>query len=651
MKEIIIKKISMENFKKFHAKTIEFGDRVTSIFGQNYRGKSSVADAFSWVMFNKSSTGNVEGSQFRPRRYDENGVNVDHVDVMVEMILLVNGEEVKIKKVQKQEWVRHRGDDYDSYMGDKTEYEWNDVPVTPTNHKKKVAEIISEDVFRLISNPAAFPSMPAKKQREFLLNYVANITDDDVFATSPEFAPIRDAMGKGTMEELLAKTKKEISKYKERQVEIPIRIDQESKRIQDVDFSAKERELAKLQEDLADNEARMEDAGKAYDRLNELKRERGRLFSKAVERERAIHAENEMNQHMASSNYRVASMEFDEIVNQLKRLESALQIKQTTIKMKEKELGDLREDYINELQREMEAYALVCPTCGRDLPEDQAEEVREKFEKEKAHSLSLINHKGKALSSEIHGLREDVAAYEKEIENVKQTMADVMERRDSLKAALDNSKAKEADVKEDKEWLDIMAKIKELDAELENIDTSDSDAMKAQLKEERADIQKAMDEVKMDLALKRVIEKSKDIVEQLKKEMVDVVQSLADCEKLENSIEKFNKAKMDLLSEKINDKFEVVQWKLFEKQKNQRYAECCVCMVNGSCYGENTTSATERMMAGMDIIQTLQRIYNVEAPIFLDDADLYNPWNIPPMDSQLIKLCVSTDEDLRVEVE
>ena len=105
------------------------------------------------------------------------------------------------------------------------------------------------------------------------------------------------------------------------------------------------------------------------------------------------------------------------------------------------------------------------------------------------------------------------------------------------------------------------------------------------------------------------------------------------------------------LREKINDKFKIVKWKLFEQQKNGGIAETCVCMVNGSQYGENTTSATERMIAGMDIIRTLQDIYKVKAPIFLDDADLYNSWNIPLMDCQLIKLCVSDDENIRVERE
>ena len=106
---------------------------------------------------------------------------------------------------------------------------------------------------------------------------------------------------------------------------------------------------------------------------------------------------------------------------------------------------------------------------------------------------------------------------------------------------------------------------------------------------------------------------------------------------------------MDMISEKINSMFKVVRWKLFSKLKNGSWEECCVCQINGSDYGDNTTSTTERMMAGMDIINTLQELNEVNAPIFLDDADLYNDFNVPDMDCQVIKLCVSEDDVLRVE--
>ena len=650
MKQIIVKKIHMENFKKFKEQTVDFGEKETSIFGQNYRGKSSIADAFSWVMFNKSSTGNTEGSQFRPRRYDENGVNIDHVDVVVELLLMVDGEELKIRKCQSQKWVRHHGEDFDSYTGDETKYEWNDVPVTATEHKKKVENIISEEVFRMISNPASFPALPAKKQREFLLKNVANITDDDVFESNPEFTFIKDAMGSNTLEELSAKNKKAMKEYSDKQKEIPVRIDQESKRIEDVDFSEKEKELEKLQSDLSEVEEKIEDTGKAYEKLNELKSQKTRFESELVQIERSVREEAEEKKREIQSKIDASSSEFNSFHEKQTTLECTVKIDNSDIAAREKELSELREEYKAEMSKELDESAYICPTCGQEIPEEQREDIKANFEQKKADAIKAINEKGSILSAELKRVKEQMHGRLEEIEEIKKKKAYAMAEKNTAIQELEEFENAPADLINNKDYIYAKEQIEKLDNEIAEVDTKDADEMKAKLKEERAEIQASIDKVKEQLALKSVIEKSKATVEELKAEMVEVTQSLANCEQLESAIDKFNKAKMDMLSERINDKFKVVKWRLFELQKNQKYAEVCVCMINGSCYGENTTSATERMMAGMDIISTLQNIYEVEAPIFLDDADLYNNWNIPAMDCQLIKLCVSVDEKLRIEV-
>lgn len=650
MKEIVIKKISAENFKRFHAQTIEFGHN-TSIFGQNYLGKSSIADAFSWVMFGKSSTGNSEGSQFRPRRYDEDGKNIDHVDIMVELLLLVDGEELKIKKVQRQKWVRHRGDDYDSYEGDETLYEWNDVPVTATNHKKKVEEIISEDVFRMISNPSAFPSLSAKKQREFLLTNVANITNEDVFASSPEFEPVKAAMGNNTLEELIAKTKKEITAYKKKQEELPARIDQESKHIEEIDFSELEKRLDGLKADLEKKESEIEDTGKAYEELNNLQAEKARMQSELYQIESSVKEEEREKKRELEAAVNNANDRFNTLHEKQKKLESALQIKNTIIEDKENGLYVLREKYTAEMAKTFDEDSIICPTCGQEMPEDKAAEIRKDFDSKKAEKLNSINKTGQAISKELNELKSEIATYEKDIADLKDAKAKAMGEENKAMQELEEFNNAPTDLINNKDYMVAKEQIEALEEKISAINTSDADSMKAKLKEEKAAIQKSIDDVKGKIALKSVIEQSKQTVEELKAEMKQVTQSLADREKLEKQIEKFNKAKMDMLSERINDKFKLVRWKLFEQQKNGRYADVCVCQIHGSDYGENTTSATERMMAGMDIISTLQSIYEVEAPIFLDDADLYNDWNIPAMDCQLIKLCVSEDEELRIESE
>lgn len=650
MKNIEIVRIYMENFKKFKEKTIECG-KTTTIYGQNYKGKSSIADAFSWVMFNKSSTGNAEGKQFRPRRYDENGVNIDHVDVVVELVLLIDGEAVEIRKAQRQNWVRHRGDEYDTYEGDVTMYEWNDVPVSATEHKKRVAEIISEDVFLKITNPEAFPKMKEKDQREFLLKNVANISDGDVFAAYPEdFAPLADAMGNKSMDELQAKNKKDIELLENKKKEIPVRIDQESKHIQDIDFTAEEIKAEQLRADLTAVEEKILNTASAYEQLEELRSEKAMLHGELSVFEKEIGSKNALTRLDVKRRMDFASNEFNHLHESQIRAESALQIANANIQMKEKNLASLRGEYMEEMKKEMDPEKNFCPVCGRYFEEADRKRIEEDFKNDKAFVIETINKRGNILNGEIARLKEQAAGYEKEIEELKAKKIEAMREQNAAKAELENLDKTAVPFEEHPEYIDTMKKIAAIDKEIAGIDTSDADALKTKLNAERTGIQNAINETLEKLALKRVIEKAKVTVSELQQEMKDTVQNLANCEKLKNLIERFEVKKQEMLSDEINKHFEYITWQLFRKQKNGRTENVCVCQINGSPYGENTTSTTERMMAGMDIIKCLHKIYGVKAPIFLDDADLYNDWNIPDMDCQLIKLCVSDDKELRVEV-
>lgn len=650
MKEIILMSAHMENFKRFKDITIEF-DKNTSIYAENFKGKSSVADAFSWVLFNKSATGNSEGSQFRPRRYDENGVNIDYVDVVVEIKMLIDGAETKIRKVQRQNWVRHRGSDYEVYEGDETAFEWNDVPVSPTEHKKRVAEIISEDVFMLITNPGIFPSKTAKWQREFLMQNVEQISNSDVIEAYPELSTVIDAMGKLTLDELEAKNNKAIDGYEKKKKELPIRIDQERSHITEVDVSGKEEELEKLNKELADIDSRIDNAGKTvYEKLNNLRTEKARLNSELLNIERTVRAEEEARKREVQYKIDNASYEFNSCQQNQTKLESMVENDRSSIEAKKKELEELRNKYTDEMSKELDEDAYICPTCGQEIPEEQKETIKAEFESKKADAIRLINEKGTATKEEINRIEENMAVILGDIETLKAKKVELMSIKNKAVQELEELNNAPTDLINNKEYLSTKEQLESLEKQSEEIDTSDIDAEKNKLKDERAGIQASIDEVKKSLALRDEIEKSKQTVKELEDAMKQNTQNLANCEKLKKEIEKFRTTKNQMLSERVNRRFKVVKWKLFEKQKNGGTKEVCVCMIHGSQYGENTTSATERMMAGMDIINTLQEIYEVKAPIFLDDADLYNDKNIPDMDCQLIKLCVSQDDDLRIEV-
>lgn len=671
MKEIIIKRIHMENFKLFQSKTIDFS-KLTKIFAQNYRGKSSIVDAFFWVLFGKSSTGNSEGKQFQPRRYDKDGNPINHVDVIVELELDVDGKPVTVKKVQKQNWVRKRGAEVETYEGDTNEYFWNEVPVKETEHKRRVAEIIDEEVFRMITNPHAFVSKKQDEQRKFLVEKVAQITDEDVFAEifkgtySAADEELRDMLQKNTLEEIKAINKKALQDYKQQQEQIPVRIDEVSKSIIDIDFAEQELALSALKEKLTDVENRIADTSKAYDEVNRIKAEIAQVKGELDQIERDAKAKLDGQKYEIVKKIEKLLREQQSVEYEYNMTLANIERKKNNIKRNKEFLEESRRQYasvkaeIAVIENEQfDEKSFNCPTCGQLLPPEEQEVIRSKYETEKKKRIetaqkklegvieqgNLINESIKKDEAEIVELEKKLKEQEENKLQIEKHVAEVQEELDKLP----NISVVEY-CEGIPRYLDFKVRLSELEKQLDNAVkvTTDTDTLIQSLTAEKKGIQEQIEKVQRTLALKKTIDDAKDRIEELREELRKATQNAADCEKVLFLIEKFEKAKMELLSEKINSKFRLIKWMLFRPQKNGGVEQVCIPMIHGSPYGENTTSSTEQLMIGMDIIATLQEIFEVKAPIFIDNKERFNDWNIPEMDCQMIMLSVSEDEEIRV---
>lgn len=638
---ILLKKIHMENFKIFQSQTIDFSE-LTKIFAQNYSGKSSIADAFTWVLFGKSSTGNSEGKQFRPRRYDENGVDIDRVLVVVELLLNVDGRDILIRKTQKQNWVRKRGSEVETYEGDSNIYHWNEVEVKETEHKKRVAEIIDEELFKMITNPHAFVGKKQDEQRKFLVEKVAMITDEEVFDTNEKFAELQAMIGNNTLEEIKAINKKALQGYKEQQESIPIRIDEVSKSIVELDFSAKELQLNSLKEQLAEVELKISDTSKSYEEVGKLKTEIAEIKTKISsieweEKNKLDTSKKEITNKLDNVNYSISNM-----VNKQKKYDQDILLSESSIEANEKLLSRLKEDYTTEKNRAMDENSCTCPVCQQEFPEDKKVKMQEDFQSNKDAKLLDINRNGASVNTIIKNEKSRLEELNKQLVEVKSEIERLTPLKETLINEL-NSKPTEVNLSANKEYQDFKATLSALEFSLSDTleNLKDTDTLKANLNAQKQEIQSQIEIVQGVIASKKTIDDAKDRVVELKEELVQATIQAAKCERILLLLEDFEKAKMDLLSERINSKFKVVKWKLFHTQKNGGVENVCVCMINGSQYGENTTSTTERLMAGLDIVSTLQDIHNTNAPIWIDNAESYNDFNIPKMDCQMVLIKVA----------
>lgn len=669
MKQIKLLSMHIQNFKGCKNRTIEFGDK-TRISGANATGKTTIFDAFTWLLFERDSLGS---SNFDIRPLDENGKMIDNIEISVESKISVDGNEYELKKVQKQKWVKKRGTGTTELQGNINEFGINGYPKSQKDFKDFIAGIIDEDIFTLITNPAAFNALPWKKQREILMKFVGTFSDAEIAETFGErYTKLIPELRIASTEDILKKYTKAKTALNKDMVEIPARIDEISKQLViadvgalEVEKAAKEVALQKVEDEISGGNSKLEGINSKREEIMNLKlhlsevqnAENQKLMENSkVAREKVAATEKDL----ADVNHRIAMLS-DEINATHSRYEAQ---KTRTERLSAEWKAEKIKAYpaLTPLEPLTED-ALICPTCGQALPEEikqkkiadyesrkiayEAKYVKDKesFEKKRAENLARIEKDGKESAA----LRDELKAKEEGLRNQmaeeSKKLAEKQKTHNEAKDALDKYSTT-ADVSENAEYLATVEKISVLEKEIEvmSADTSgkaELETKKAVLKNEIAEITgkiMAADNAKV-----------KARIAELEAKQKEVGQKIADQEQMIDLVEDFIRTKMNMISDKINGMFKIVSFKLFAEQINGGIKETCECTVNGVPL--SSLNNGHRIVAGLDIIHSLSNLYGVSCPIFVDNAESINDFNVPEMDAQMIYLTVTDDKELKVESE
>lgn len=669
IKKVELLSMHIQNFKGCKDRVIEFAEK-TRISGANETGKTTIFDAFTWLLFGRDSLGN---SDFDVRPLDKDGKMIDNIEISVEAKISVGGDEYDLKKTQKQKWVKKRGTGTTELQGNINEFGINGYPKSQKDFKDFIAGIIDEDIFTLITNPAAFNALPWKKQREILMKFVGTFSDAEIAETFGErYTKLIPELRIASTEDILKKYTKAKTALNKDMVEIPARIDEISKQLViadvgalEVEKAAKEVALQKVEDEISGGNSKLEEINSKREEIMNLKlhlsevqnAENQKLMENSkVAREKVAATEKDL----ADVNHRIAMLS-DEINATHDRYE-AQKIRTERLSADWKAEKIKAYPALTPLEPLTED-ALICPTCGQALPEEIKQkkiadyEVRkttyeakyakdkEAFEKKRAENLARIEKDGKESAA----LRDELKAKEEELRN---QMAE--ESKKLAEKQKTHNEAKEelskypitADASENAEYLATVEKISVLEKEIEvmSADTSgkaELETKKAVLKNEIAEITgkiMAADNTKV-----------KARIAELEAEQKAVGQKIADQEQMIDLVEDFIRTKMNMISDKINGMFKIVSFKLFAEQINGGLKETCECTVNGVPL--SSLNNGHRIVAGLDIIQSLSSLYGVSCPIFVDNAESINDFNVPEMDSQMICLAVTDDKELKVESE
>lgn len=621
--KIKLNELHLENFKGVKDMTIPFADK-TAIRGENGSGKTTILDAFLWLLFDKNS---AYATDFEVRPLNDDGTAIHYVDIVVSAILDIDGNETELKKTQKERWVKQRGSEKAEYKGNENIYEVDGYPKSVSEYKEFIKSLSSEEMFKIITNPTYFPSMKWKEQREILMQFASSEKNVDIAKAIGGFDDILLELSKApSADDIFKKFKATKKELENKQVEIPVRIDELEKQI--VDYDVAELELQKRE-----LERRLADYPLTFDKTFDLKEE---IMSKEFE----LSGIKQKSRDEYNNKRRAIADEIFKEERALKETESNnLMLKreiESLARQKDgysKEFEELNAKYLTNHDLKFDEKSTFCPTCNQVLPESRIKEITSEFEKKKADTEKDLIARGKETKKLISSLEAEIKDKESRIvANIDSSKLEAL--RDELaKVAPENFK----DVTElEKEIADLKSKLATMQAE-ESKENAEISTLKCDL-----------DDVNEKLFMVANNNSIGERVLSLKAELKETAQKIADCEKVIYLTEQFVKAKLERITVTINSKFKLVKFKLFDVAINGGIADCCECTIDGVPYSD--LNSASKIKAGLDIINTLSEHYNAYAPIFIDNRESCT--FIPDMSTQVISLYVDpTHKELFVEKE
>lgn len=655
MKKIILKSLALVNFKGVRDFSIAFNDGITTVCGDNGTGKTTLYDAYLWLLFGKDSTGRSDGANgFNVKTTGEDGKPIYRLEHSVTAVLEVDGKEIKLQRSLVEKWQKVNGTT-DEVMKDETQYFINDVRTgTKKEYQAEISEIIPEDVFRMITNPYYFTSLSAETQKDMLLEMVGNIDDEEVAATDPDFLALLDQIN-GTS---LAKWAREIAAKKkacnDALATIPTSIETAQKLMpESEEWAVLEKQLKEVQDRVKEIDAQIADKSalndEAYKRKMALMKQQADKRIKLQDRENTIRMETNAAHNKALSD--IQQMENELSINQ-KNLDSYRNDKMNVdgkIDELNGKLVEMREQFkavAKEQFPEPSGDVLVCPTCGEPYKGENLEnaiaKLRGNFEQSKSKRQKDIQTKGKQYKAE----------YDKAVEQqtkltclISKLEDDALEIKGNITIKKNNipvaGNADEA-IANDKECIGLRNDIAEIANQLQ-VEVPQADV--SELQSEKADRNAAIAEINKRLGKRAMIERVNKEIADLEEKRIANNQAKADLEKWEDVYLRFQKAKDEVLMQRINGLFNVVSFSFVKEQKNGGEKVTCYCMVNGVPYAD--VNACGKVNAGLDIINAICATKGISAPIFIDNRESFN--QIIPTISQIVNLKVSNDKQLTIK--
>nr|WP_231607536.1 AAA family ATPase [Fictibacillus sp. 18YEL24] len=644
-------KLNLKNFKGVKQFTLDLQGENAKIYGDNATGKTTMFDAFIWVLFDKDSQNKKD---FQLKTLSGKNEAIHGLDHEVEATFKVNDRTLTLRKVFSEKWTKKRGSALSEFTGHTTDYYIDGVPVKLKEYKEQVDSIVQEDIFKLLTSPSYFnEQLKWQDRRALLLTICGDITDQEVISSNKSLAQLTSVLNGKTIEnhrKMVAARRADINKELDR---IPIRIDEVQRSMPDPsDLNEEElqQEISFLKNQIEERESevsRIKSGGEISAKEKRLREVEGELQQ----------IKNDL-QGKTLEDMSLKRQELSKIRYEAENAELQIRTKRNQIASNNKSIQSST-DLTNRLRNEWHEvnskifdshHAEDCPTCGQALPSEQVQEAHEKalsqFNLEKAQRLERINAQGKTEAVVIQGLKSENLQLEKEITKLEEFIQIQNSEIDRVQDEVLTLQAGVRIVDSDPEYVNKKKEALVIEEAIQNLRSSVQESV-YKVNQEIVTLRNDMNLLEQDKAKFAQVKLSKQRIEELEEQERGLA---AEFEKLEQELyltEEFIRTKVNLLTEKINSKFKYARFKLFDTQINGGLSETCETLYEGVPYNGGLNNAA-RINIGLDIINTLAEHYGVSAPIFVDNSEAVT--QLIDVNSQVISLVVSeADKKLRVE--
>lgn len=635
---IVLKSLDLVHFKCFPKLHLDFHEGVNNIYGENAAGKTSVYDSLTWLLFNKDSAGNAR-PDIKPHHAPAGAMPE------VTAILIVDGEPIKLRKVLREKWERPRGSAIERYAGDTRDYYIDDVPLAENEYKRRIAELIDENRFKLLTDVWAVTSKMHWKDRRALLAEICGLPEDrELLATAPQFAELNEKVGRRTVDEFKAVLAKQRKDMNVNLNTLPVRVDECSRMVSELeslDFAAAHAESDRLQTE------RERLQGEIVKLSNNTLAAQARNERDALQVQlRELEAENVA--HLASQRVPVED-ETPALTAALDRAKREADRLTRTI-AQERDLvlnGETRLDDYRARWRAIDAEVFTdehCPTCGQVFPAERLAESRAAFAEHQKQRKDALLEDSKMVKQGISAAKDRLLTAETALKIAQNEVQKAQIALDGYTPPVEVVPENLPDY--DRRKGAILTLIADADKRIDRL-TGDTE-------QERRRLETALSAVTAEklrhdavLAKEQTLADTRRRIADLQAEQRTAAAEVEQMDRLIAMCEEFTRYRVQAITESVNSKFRLTRWRLFTEQVNGGLADCCEPMdMNGSTF-EGTNNAMQ-INIGMDIIDTLSAHFGRRVPLFVDNAESVT--HLQPIGSQVVRLVVSEqDKELRIE--